>query len=222
MTDAERAAEAETVEMETVGVDEIVRQERVRSIFDAKRDCRETRTKATNSAAAGDVNAGSIIFRNALETYIREVEPLFAQTEQGRRYWSDRDFGVVDVRPRHDEVDADNGGGNGRVPEENLDSDKQAKIDLRGLGSLFEHDTPVTVSWSVRTIDTSRMTNRTTVASTTVRRNIPMRALDRMYSVVNGYLAEIGFGVEVNQAQKNTKLDDDLLDEVADWRDENL
>jgi hypothetical protein len=109
MSSDETAADVDApeVEMETVGVDEMVRQERVRSIFQSKRDCREARTKASNEVAIGDADAGAIIYRNALETYIREVEPLFSQTKKGRRYWSEYDFGeLVEHVAGHDEQGA--------------------------------------------------------------------------------------------------------------------
>jgi hypothetical protein len=209
------------VEMETVGVDEMVRQERVRSIFQAKADCREARTKASNEAAIGDSNAGAIIYRNALETYIREVEPLFSQTDKGRRYWSDHHFGTIDVRPRHENVDETNRATGVIENATPVDDEQREKIDLVGLRSLFDAPTPLRVPFELFVKQKFRG-GGLKCHETVSERNIPIQTLDKMYAVTNGYLAEIGFGVEVGKAEQHTKLDDDLLDEVEAWRRENL
>lgn len=209
------------VEMQTVGVDEMVRQERVRSIFESKRSCRDARTKASNEAAIGDVNAGLIVYRNALETYVREVEPLFAQTEAGRRYWSDYDFGEVDLRPRYENIEEIYRGSGVVEDADPVDRDT-AILQLRGLRSLFETDTPIKVPFKIFTKHKKKSRSGLSMVETVSHNNIPLRTLDRMYAVTNGYLAEIGFGVEVGKAEQHTKLDDDLLDEVEAWRRENL
>lgn len=213
-------ADAPEVEMETVGVDEMVRQERVRSIFQAKRECREARTKAKNESAIGDPNAGAIIYRNALESYIREVEPLFSQTDKGRRYWSDYDFGTMDLRPRHENVDRTNRD-SGPIESATPRGDNEKQIKLEGLQSLFEHDTPIRVPFRV-VVKQKRLGGGNMPVEAVSEQNFPIRSLDKMYAVTNGYLAEIGFGVEVGKAEQHTKLDDDLLDEVEAWRRENL
>ena len=213
--------DAPEVEMETVGVDEMVRQERVRSIFDAKKRCREARTKASNEAAIGDSNAGAIIYRNALETYIREVEPLFSQTDKGRRYWSEYDFGEIDLRPRYENVKESRRDSGVVKKAEPIDRDSP-HLQLRGLRSLFECDTPITIAFHVVVKNRKRRDSNLTGVETVSHNNIPLRALDKMYAVTNGYLAEIGFGVEVGKAEQHTKLDDDLLNEVEAWRRENL
>jgi hypothetical protein len=43
-----------------------------------------------------------------------------------------------------------------------------------------------------------------------------------MYAATNGYLAEIGLDVSVGKAEQRTKFDDDLVDELRQWRKENL
>jgi len=222
MNSDETAADVDApeVEMETVGVDEMVRQERVRSIFQAKRECREARTKASNEVAIGDANAGAIIYRNTLESYIREVEPLFSQTDTGRRYWTQHDFGTLDLRPHHENVPETKREG-GVIGEAEPKGDINERIQLQGLRSLFELDTPVRVPFRVYVQTKRRGTGRRPkeVVSET---HLPMSSLDEMYAVTNGYLGEIGFGVEVGKAEQHTKLDDDLLDEVEAWRRENL
>jgi len=218
-TEETAADESAAVEVEAVGVDEIVRQERVRAIFSAREDCREKRTKAKNHLSVGESQSWSAVYRNALETYLREVEPLFAQTEAGENYWNEMAFGVVDLRPQYAEIPGSNK--TGKLPERMILDDSPLEIRLGGLRSLFEIDTPVQCAFEVR-VDSKRLGRGNTVKTATVERHVPIRALDGMYSAVNSYLAEIGFGIQVDQAQQNTKLDDDLMQEVKQWQRENL
>jgi hypothetical protein len=222
MSSEETAADVEPaeVEMETVGVDEMVRQERVRSIFQAKRECREARTKASNEAAVGESDVGPVVYRNALESYIREVEPLFSQTDKGRQYWNRHDFGTLDLRPRHENV-SQTSAKHGVIENASPSTDTDKRIQLQGLRSLFELDTPMRVPFQVM-YQSNRRGRSLTSTEVISENNLPLRSLDEMYAVANGYLAEIGFGVEVGKAEQHTKLDDDLLDEVEQWRRENL
>lgn len=210
------------VEFGAVDVDEIVRQERVRSIFESRRECREQRTTAKKHLSVGDRSNASIMYRGALESYIREVEPLFAQTEQGVRYWKETNFGVLDLRPSFSELPGSHSQ-RGAVPDwriENADG-RRLELQLAGVGSIFELDTPVESTLRVF-VDSPRRGGGTTEKTVTTESHVPFRVLDEMYAVTNSYLREIDFGIEIGETQKNTKLDDDLLDEVADWRDANL
>jgi len=219
--DAAAADEPARLDVKAVGVDEIVRQERVRAIFNAREDCREKRTKAKNHLSVGEPGTWSVIYRNALETYIREVQPLLAQTDKGKAYWGHMGFGVMDVHPQYGDIPSSNK--NGAVPEEMIidSDDTPSRIRLEGLRSLFDMATPYRCEFEVA-LKQKRLGRGTTVKPVTVERHVPIRALDQMFSVVNGYLSEIGFGIQVDQAQQNTKLDDDLIEEVEQWRRENL
>jgi hypothetical protein len=221
MSSDETAADtAADIEMETVGVDEMVRQERVRSIFEAKREAREARTKGGNEEAVGHSKVGAVIYRNALETYIREVEPLFSQTPKGRHYWTDHDFGEVDLRPRHEDIDRSNQQ-TGVIRRARPIGEQKEKQRMEGIRSLFDAPTVFRVSFRVP-VESKRRGHDETYRERVSKTQIPIDVLDEMYAVTNGYLAEIGFGVEVGKAEQHTKLDDDLLDEVEAWRRENL
>lgn len=215
--------ESDGVKVKPVGIDEMVRQERVRSIFDARNTCRKQRTKAKRASALGEDAAAPIIYQTALESYIREVEPLFSQTENGRQYWTEHKFGTMHVSPdveyksnSHGQYVVLNQTGSkiaGEIP--------QTTVEVRGLKSLFELGSPM--SFQMDCITQARGRGRgNSRERITVEKALSVDILDEMYAVTNGYLGEIGFGVEVGKAEQHTKLDDDLLDEVEQWRRENL
>lgn len=210
------------LEVETVGIDEIVRQERVRSIFESRRDCRQRRTKAKTEFGVNRDDKWKVAYRSSLESYIREVEPLFSRTSEGHRCWNEHDFGAVDLTPRHEELKNSNRRSGRIEPDRIARGPKDGRrVHLRGLRSLFELETPHRAYFEVVSGD-SGLRRGDGIEHVTVERDIPMRQLDEMFAVTNGYLAKIGLGVEVGKASQNTKLDDDLLEEVDQWRRENL
>jgi len=158
------------VDFEAVDVDELVRQERVRAIFDAKRECREYRLESQRYQKE-DPHTASMLYRNALESYIREVEPLFAQTENGRAYWSRHDFGTVDLRPRGESQDLD--------ASDMVDGPGAAEIRVRGLGALFELSPPFRVTWDV-VRRSNRLGKKLTSKNVDVDREVPFHILDDM------------------------------------------
>lgn len=229
-TDATSEADA-SVEVEPVGVDEIVRQERVRGIFDSRRKCRKARSEAKAMKNKGlydhpqhyreHLNKGTAVYRDHLEAYVREVESLCSQTDEGRRLWNRRDFGSFGVQPDVEEVPGDTD--NIRLKDGTPLAEKVEgqQVPVRGLNSLFELSPPFEVEFEI-TVPSAGLGRGETRKTLKTNREIPIPILDKMFGAVNGYLAEIGFGVEVGKAEKNTKLDDDLINEVEQWRREHL
>jgi hypothetical protein len=197
--------DSDSLDVETVGIDEIVRQERVRSIFEARKVCREKRLEAKE-------NGDRSLYRDALEGYIREVESLFQQTEDGKQYWNAYDFGTMVLTPHKSDT---------REYDEIRSVSKKHEVDFTGLVSLFEVGDPMVRETEIYVPHPGRGRG-TTVERIVFARRVPFKTLDAMFSATNSYLSEIGFGVQVDKAQQNTKLDDDLMEEVEQWRRENL
>lgn len=220
MSDAETDTDA-GIEVEAVDVDEIVRQERVRAIFDARRECRDKRSKAKAQTYQGRTNVGRALYRDAVEGYVREVQTFLTQTEKGETLWNDFHFGTIDVTPSVEEVP-------GNTDKKRLDdgtiiakAPDGREIPVRGLNALFELSPPFTARFEVVTESVGRG-RRETSKKLNVEREIPIRILDQMFAAINQYLADIGFDIEVGKSQQHTKLDDDLLEEVEQWRRENV
>lgn len=199
------------VEVEAVDVDEMVRRKRLRSIFQAQSDCREARTNAKNRRAAGETEVARVMFRSALETYVREVEPLFSQTEQGRKYWTEYDFGSVVVSPEVEQKRSRRRGGGSRktlakTGSQIADEVPSKEFDLTGLGCVF--DVPSPISFEAECLVTSSgWDNSYDMETVTVTRHLPINKLDEMYAVTNGYLGEIGIGIDVNISDPTADAD---------------
>jgi len=202
------------LEVEAVDVDDIVRQERIRAIFDAKRECREVRHKAENVAAedAKETRPAATHFRHVVESFARETETLFSRTERGREYWTEYDFGTVVLQP--DTYLKDTPRGTKRhLPRPGKDTKDRVvsgdlpteKLQISGLNSLFETDSPIVREMEVVVNPFGDFGRSATDECTVATRNqIDFRILDQMYATINAYLSHIGLGVEVEADDANT------------------
>lgn len=198
--------DADPLDVETVGVDEIVRQERVRSIFEARKTCREKRREAKEEQSPA-------LYREAVEGYIREVEALFQQTKEGKEYWTTHRFGVFELTPHPSDLPQEY--------DEIKSVNDEKRVEFNGLQSLFEVGDPIRARIGVL-VPAPGKSRGNTKEAVAIARYVPFDILDAMFSAVNTYLSDLGFGIEIDEAQKNTKLDDDLMEEVEQWRRENL
>ena len=210
------------IEVEPVDIDDLVNTRRVRSLFDAREDCRKMRTEAKMKTDGRGGEAAATAYRNVLESYVRECEPLFAKTESGRRYWTEYRFGKFKIKPTTEEIPGDGPGrriaGSG---EQIINEPDENTVDVRGLNSLFQMSSPAVVRVQIRK-RSKRLSEGYTAKNITAERQIPFDILDRMYSAVNSYLNELGLGIDIQEGEQQTKVDDDLLNEVEAWRRENL
>jgi len=202
IVDDEAADDA--IPVQAVDTDDIVRRERLKSIFDAKSVCRETRRKAQNITMMdrGTQYAANGYFRHAVETYVREAEALFSASESGRQYWSSYGFGTITVAPRTERKESARLGRPGSVlvlaesGHELRQDPPSDEITAIGLKSLFEIDSPITAEFDVQV--TSQAFGRDeTLRAVSVRQQIPFSMLDQMYAVTNGYLGELGLDISV-------------------------
>jgi len=226
MNDGATETESDDLQVEAVDVDEMIRRERIRSLFDARKRCREVRSDSKIEYDGQETDVGNMAYRTVLESYIREAEALFSQTEDGRRYWNERDFGTVTV-PLPVEASSMNGtpyqvpGPGEEYPIGVLEQPDPKTVDMIGLKSLFETDSPITATFEFPSPHPG-MGRGQTYETETIKKAIPYQILDKMFARTNGYLAELGIGIEIDETDKQTKIDDDLIREVEQWRRENL
>ena len=203
LVDDEAADEDNTIPVQAVDTDDIVRRERLTSIFDAKAVCRETRRKAQNLTMkdGGTQFTANGYYRHAIETYVREAEALFAASESGRQYWRSHGFGSFTVQPATTQKSSfGRSSGTDLALAESGHRLKQQppsdEISVIGLKALFEIDSPITAEFDVR-VESQRLGKQRTIHTATVRQQIPFSILDQMYAVVNGYLGELGLDIAV-------------------------
>jgi hypothetical protein len=196
---------ADDIPVEAVDAEDMIRRERYRAIFEARRECRDIRRK-TQNLVSSDKEATYIAnshYRHAIETYIREVESLLSQTEEGRRYWSDYDFGTMTVRPAVETSSTGDGQSRKKLVRTGSylrRSPPEREVELVGLKCLFETSSPLTFEADCY-VDGHAFGEGLDVETVNVETQIDFHTLDEMYAVVNGYLSKIGLDVEIGKAE---------------------
>jgi len=173
-----------------------VNSRRVRSLFDAREDCRKMRTEAKMKTDGRGGEAAATAYRNVLESYVRECEPLFSKTENGRRYWTDYRFGTFKIKPTTEEI---------------IDEPDENEVVVCGLNALYQLPSPPAVQIEIRT-RSKRLGGGCIAEEITAERQIPFDILDRMYSAVNSYLNELGLGIDVQEVEQQTKVNKQAAD----------
>lgn len=205
---SEAGGDEDTISVEAVDTEDTVRGERLRAIFDAKNTCREVRRKVenVNSQEKGATYTATSHFRHALESYVREVEPLFSQSEEGRRYWTQHDFGELHVSPAVEYSSAGDRRTNRRKLVQTgsyLARDPpEKKISLTGLKCLFELSSPIVFDADC-IVKSSGLHGGMSSETIRVESQIDFRSLDRMFAAVNGHLAELGLDIEIEADDAN-------------------
>ncbi|MDR9382476.1 MAG: hypothetical protein RI560_12510, partial [Natronomonas sp.] len=192
------------IEVEPVDLDDMVRSQRVRSLFNAREECRRVRTDQIIESASGRAMAtGPTAYRTVLESYVREAEALFSQTDAGQRYWSEYDFGTFEI------VDLVESGSIYKIPgteKRVLRPPEGNTVHVRGLNSLFELGNPVEIAFDAIVphpgLNRGEKPERTNAAA-----QIPQHILDKMFAATNGYLSEIGLDIEVQIGNSTADAD---------------
>jgi hypothetical protein len=184
---------------------ETVREQRLNSIFTARKKVREIRFEIEDRRfGQGFFQEGQAfgVYRGVIETYLQELEPIFLANSGGRELWNDRDFGEVIVSP------AMNEDGEVKVEERDVGPDlykdrekvrgnvTPVKFDLQGLSCLFEYPNPLQHTFEFEYTSPARRKTRKTV---TGQRYIGQKTLDSMYRAANRYLRETGIGLELEE-----------------------
>lgn len=214
--------EPDEIEVETVDADEMIRRERIRGLFDARTEVRDTRLEVKQQSRGHETQAGNSIYRAALESYVREAQPLCTQTTAGQKLWNEKDFGSLTLEPPLVEYEGDTNA----MRIEGTDTTVTTrptpkKVDVVGLKSLFEISPPFVVDFEIQR-GAVTAGPRVTTETVELDKSIPFYILDEMFAATNAYLAELGIGIDVQEGTNQTKVDDSLIEEVEKWRRENL
>jgi len=196
----------DTIPVEAVDTEDTVRSQRLRAIFDAKATCADVRRRAEN-ATSDDRRAtykANSHYRHAVETYAREAEPLFSRTEKGRRYWTHHDFGTVTISPSTEHRTTADGPRRflAETGQKLVGDPPSDHISMNGINALFSVGSPVTRQMEC-SVAGRRRGSGATLAVVTVEQQVPFSVVDDVYAVINGYLAELGLDIEIEDDDAN-------------------
>ena len=193
--------------------DSFIQSQRLKDIFNARRDVRKQRLKmkthAIDTDKAAQVTAAKRGYRAAVETYLQELRPVFMGDKQGRDVWFGLDFGTLKVElPVQRETVGLNRERlvyretkpNGETKKHKVCGRPEPKeIDLRGLNYLFELPEPIAVEFEWTNTSSGKWASSTHSKSITKRHDIGFDRLDQIVNEANHRLQERGFDLELGE-----------------------
>jgi len=174
--------------------------ERLRHIYQARQELRQMRREA---GAKRHQMPGKALayYRTGVESYLMELDTLFQRTEDGRHLWESKDFGAVVIRPpgnfekRHGYyIDMDYPMSNNKNLKVKDTADPK-KINIEGLSALFEYDSPIRTAFTYRQLSGEKLT-------LTGSGRIPWKMLNQMVSTANGYVSDLGIGLDIDETDE--------------------
>jgi len=189
-------------------------------IEDYREQALEVRTEARSQVIAGQVGYRQArrFYRSAVESYLLQLVPVLRRddVEFDRDYLAGIELGSVHFEPPEDLVE---------YAEENLvrlpdgESVPTAKrIDLVGFEDVLNAESPITVPFSVSTLKGHKIETE----DAHVQREIPETILDEVLQKADEALNEIDIGIKTDVKQKQTKITDEHIDELEEWRQQNI
>jgi len=179
--------------------------ERLKQIYQARRELREIRREAATHRKTDPKNAVAY-YRTGVESYLMELEPLFYRDETGMQIWEDWFFGTVTINPPKtaDQPYYQIGG----------PTLEPVQYRIKGLNTLFQIDDVAHV-FEIEEENELTGSSAEKVKCTTP---IPWDALNRMVSVANRYCSELGIGLDVADNSDSWKFIEFNTDESAGLR----
>jgi len=174
--------------------------ERLKHIYEARRNLREIRTEAAARRRSQPKRAVSY-YRSGVESYLMELDTLMRKHEPGPELLHKKDFGAVTIQTpgewekRHGYwINRALGQNNKNLKVSSLPEPKE--VELKGLSSLIELPTPIK-----RTFDFQRQNELTgdSTVRVTATAHIPWETLNRMVSAINEFVSELGLGLDVDE-----------------------
>ena len=227
----ETEQKSEDIEYKNLG--EAVEKQRLRDIFDTREKVREARDKALSAGHSSQteihIRRAKAMYRTAVETYISEVEPIFRRTDEGPGIFEEAPIGAITAEPpmrestgraiAEYEVKVKNSGrGDWRGVAKNDVPDPKS-IEVQGVGGLLDLPSPIRFTWDVELTADPVIGSETVTIEKEVEPDFLL--LDRAFRIVNEHIAEVGFELEISEEQQ-THIDKDLVEDVDEWRRNNL
>lgn len=220
MSDSEGSeTEAGTTVQQVADPEEFNQQRRLRSIFDA-RDRARNIYEATQDPTIGESPQSlAANYRAAVQNYIGEIEGLLKKYEwddDETDLWQQVRLGPILIQPPQEITSLHHDADVRVIDASEIEAEEQYLNGLRGyLGASF----PVQKSFQVPVEE--RHKGQHTVTAT-VQVEMPVSVSYRAFRYANDFLTKVGFDIEIESQQHRSVVDDELIEEVEEWRKQNL
>lgn len=179
-------------------LDDLVRNRRFDEIHEARRQVVEDERPIHEAMATGRIGDGQAkrLYQRAVNAYVRELEYLLnpPDSDEENDYW-------------HTEVIGEMALPNGQTHV------------VEGLGEYL--DLPEELAVDVGTVEREHYYQLGKMGSESVPVQPPWRLLRSAFRTANAAASSLGLEIELG-GENRTEISDDLLDEIEQWRKENL
>ena len=229
--------------------EDFAKTRQLRSIFDARDDYIDARRDANRQMEEGKIDFSDRnrrVFRH-LQDVAMTMEPLLKSYDAGRQIWEENTYGVDSsfcapedipsaeaakktLKSQVEELPAE---GKGTKARELLEKYDEARYSVSmsgpGIKSTESEMRAFVTSWGWEVQGLGRLIEKThplKYRSTNSRKSFGMtpptqQISDAAFRDLQDFIRQIGLGVQFDEEQQ-TKIDDDLLEEVDEWRRQNV
>lgn len=219
--------------------EDFARTRQLRAIFDARDHYRDVRRDpAEHKPRAVNTPSDRAVVFQAVQTLIIEIEPLLKQHEDGKELWQNKTY------------ESKSGAPLSNVPSYSDALEILREIDPQKLSQIADSEMPLggpgnsdANEWQQNKVIAaatpygSAKIDGLSEAATGVKWAFPVsskmdkphivdtptqRLSDEIYRDCCEFIQNIGLGVDIEEETTVTKIDDDLVEEVEQWRQQNL
>jgi len=193
---------------------------RKRILEDLREEAISVRMEAHGKQVNGEITQAQARqhYRGAVSGYLREVfQAITADgVELSKDYENGIHLGEVVFEPPEGLVRFARDNMRRLLPEQTVPSKRTFPV--RGLRQVTDLPSPLSYTFTVD----YRSGGQTQTKSRTVESELPQRVLDNAIEEANQALGEVGVGLDIDEGDRIVKIDRDLLEEVDQWRRDNL
>lgn len=197
--------------------EDLSQRKRVKELLDRRQDVINARDAAFEAMLFGELprDAAAQYYRSRIESLILDLWTKFnhAEVEAGNEYLNEKVIDTLTIVPPP-ELPTD------RADERLAPGAEPASaetVTIRGLKWFLEHDEAIEVTFQTRTMIGGPGVDRQTKQVT-----VPMRTLDQALINCVEFIDKAGIDADISEAEQQTKIDRDLLEEVDEWRQQNV
>lgn len=193
---------------------------RKRLLEDLREKAISDRMEAHAQQVSGQISQSQArrYYRGSVSGYLKEVFQAISADEVSlqKDYEHEVYLGEVVFEPPDALVQFARDNMHRLLPEQTVPS--PVKMDIVGLRQITQLPSPLSYTFTVDYRSGGKMETK----ASTVETELSQRVLDNAIEEANEALSEVGVGLDINEGDRVVKIDRDLLEEVHEWRQDNL
>ena len=195
--------------------EQLSQTKRITELLGRRKSVIDARDQALDALMLGQASRENALgyYRSRIESLIIDLWTKFQSEdiENGHEYLEAREIDVIEVPPPAELLPDE---GADLAPGQTIPEPKKRPI--TGLKWFLENDGVLEVPFTARMHDPPG--KRTVIQEM----HVPLATLDQALLVCIEFLDEMGVDADISQEEQQTKIDRDLLEEVDEWRKQNV